>query len=455
MSEESTDLDFKFDGWENELTGLGLVSSDKRMSTNIGDPTILSQGVVENLFDDDYLARKIVALPAQESTRVGITITPTETLTAEKISELNKITDKKLQLWKYIRRGLKWSRLYGGGVVVMIVDDGLDSSEPVNINGIKAIRGLYDLNRYQIEPIGYQVDPTKPGFGEPELYRLNYVPIYGSQQLTIPNRNPSMAKFHRSRLMLFDGIEVPQIIRDRNNGWGNSVLQATYSVLRNYWNSKDGAASLVSDFAQAVFKIKNLHSKVASESNSVVAQRMQIINLARSMIKAVVIDTEGEEFERKTTPVTGLADLLDRMERDLVASSEMPHTILFGDSPSGLGATGNHEMEVWKDWIAAYQESEIRPELDTFYFYVSNASEYKVGGEEIAYEFNSLWQMSDDEKAKIRKTIAEADALNIDRSVYDAVEARTRYEGDEFSIDLSLEPREERQLPEAQIEEEE
>ncbi len=424
------------DNWQNEITGLGVFGKDKRMSAFAVATVRLGQTQLDNIYDGDFLAEKVVLLPSKDMTREGIIITPDESLDADKIDKINKDL-KTLKMWKYIRKALQWSILYGGGVVVMIIEDGMDSEEPVNINNIKTIRGLYDLNRFQILPVETQNDPRLPGFLEPIIFQL--------QSLTTATPGTKIAedivigtKFHRSRLMLFDGIDLPEHLRVSNQGWGNSVLQVIQNELRNYHTEQDSAATIVTDFSQAVFKIKDLHSKVAAGSGSVVAKRMAIMNLARSLINAVVISTDGEEFERKSTNVTGLEGLMKQAERAVVAATGIPHTILFGDSPSGLGATGESEDKTWKDHVKGLQEDKIRPELNMLLEYYSASNDSGLNGLEINYVFASLWQMTDKEKADIRKTISETDRNNIQMSVYSPNEARTRYEGDEFSLDIAL-----------------
>jgi phage-related protein (TIGR01555 family) len=438
---------FNFDSWENELTGLGVLDRDKRMSSAIAASPVLNMAQLDNLYRFDFLPKKICNLPAKEMTREGIEITQTDQVTPEVIEKINKKM-KGLKLWKSIRRALQWCRLYGGGAIPMIIEDGGNSWDPVNVKTIKRIRGVYDLNATQIYPIEYQQVLDEPDYGEPIIYQL--MPSSTVSLVTNQNLPDPITRWHRSRLMIFDGVDLPEHLRLQNQGWGDSLFQAMYNELRNYHQGVDGAASLVSDFSQAVFKIKGLHAKVAANSGGVVSRRMALVNLARSMIGATIIDADGEDFERKATPVTGLPDLLDKFERVVVAVSDMPHTVLFGDSPSGLGATGEHEEKVWKDNIKSMQEDKLRTELDKYLEYYSASTESGLKGMEIVYEFKSLFQQSEKEQAEIRKLISETDKNNIQFGIYSKDEARTRYEGDGFTIDISLDEDTQREFEEVE-----
>lgn len=425
-----------FDNWNSEITNLGT-SLDKRMSYNPSTLKVLAQPQLDFIYRNGYLARKIVLIPPKDMTREGIKITPDETITPDRITQINDKM-KSDKVWVHIRRALQWSRLYQGAVVVMIIEDGGESWEPVNIDGIKTIRGLYVLDSFQILPHTYQADVSLPEYGSIETYQINSTPTFAARGGIGAETEAIGSEWHKSRLMVFDGVDLPDQSRVENNGWGDSLFQTVLNALRNFNQGQDGAASLVSDFSQAVFKIKQLHEKVGAGGGDVIASRMALMNLARSMIGAVVIDADGEEFERKATPLTGLDAVMNQFERAVVAASGMPHTILFGDSPSGLGASGSSEEKTYKDDIKADQESQISPNLDKYFNLYSHSKESKLDGTTINYGYVSLFQMSEKEQADIRKIISEADKNNIQFNVYSDDEARTRYESDEFSLDISL-----------------
>ena len=52
----------------------------------------------------------------------------------------------------------------------------------------------------------------------------------------------------------------------------------------------------------------------------------------------MVIDADGEKVDFVSRNFAGVADAISHFKDDLIGASGLPHTAVFGDSPSGLGA---------------------------------------------------------------------------------------------------------------------
>lgn len=433
--------DIKEDSWKSLTMSLGDLALDKRMSSNIALEEILTQGQMEMLYRGDYLARKIIDLPVREMVREWIKFEQTvEPETATKtMDELFR-----LKTPQFFKKALKWSRLYGAGALIMVIEDNREPWEPVDLNNIKTIRGLFDLNRFQIWASTFVNDTEDPNFGEPETYQIITLSrSFGLSGIGKPSVQVVPGSiFHRDRVLIFDGMDLPQFLRDANNGWGDSVFQTLYNPLRNYHLGQDGSASLIADFAQAVVKIKQLHAQLASDKDEAVRKRLQFMALTRSMLNAWVLDADGEEFDRKPTPLTGLTDVMKRHEQALIAGSEMPHTVLFGESPSGLGATGKSEQDDFDDYIAALQEEKMTVPLDWLIKLIFLSKDGPTEGkepEEWGYDYNSLSQLNDEEVSKTRLNTAKSDEIYIGTGVLDANEvAESRFGGPEYSMETNL-----------------
>jgi hypothetical protein len=71
---------------------------------------------------------------------------------------------------------------------------------------------------------------------------------------------------------------------------------------------------------------------------------------------------------------------------------------------------------------------------------ILRSSEYEVDVKEPMVVFNPLWQPTEEEIVKSRKTQAEIDAMYIDRSVLTSQEIRTsRFSGVVYSYDTIIE----------------
>jgi uncharacterized protein len=213
-------------------------------------------------------------------------------------------------------------------------------------------------------------------------------------------------------------------------------------VIRGYDHTWTSAEQLMQDFAQAVIKIKGLAEMMATNGEARVRARMETMDASRSVLRAVMLDAEWEDFERKPTPMTGLPELLDRWLHRVSAAAEIPITLLFGMSPGGLNATADGDIEFFYNMIKTKQERDLRPQLEKFFKVLLCSKDGPTQGAEPegwSFDFEPLWQMSDKEKAELRKSVAETDILYIDRGVLNPqTVTENRFMGDQYSMETSV-----------------
>lgn len=417
------------DSWGNVVTGLGITTRDKRMGAVVMPPEELSQRALEDLFAGDPVARRICELPARESVRQWISIS------ADK--DVGKATLQALQVLgvqSAISEALTWARLYGGSVILLGVDDGQDPSLPLREDSVKSFRWINVLHRWELQVARRYTDPFAPKYREPETYRI-------VSSIVGPDGSGFGREVHETRLIRFDGPLTAQIRREQNDTWCDSVFTHLSAVIRDFWTGFDGAAHLLSDFSQAVYKVKGLAGLVSAKPDALI-RRFQIMDTVRSLVRAAVIDADGEDFERKATPISGMPELLDRMEKLLSASTGIPVTLLMGSSPAGLQATGASDIRFFYDTVASDQETVLRPRIERLLTLLLRAKDGPTKGREPAnwsFKFNPLWQLSAKEQAEIRKLTAETDTIEINAGVLHPEEVRqSRYGGDEYSTVTTL-----------------
>ena len=422
----------KMDGWKNILTGLGIAGRDKRMSADF-QYTRMTKVDQEHLYGCDDMAEKVVDYLAEEMQRAGFEIT--HSLDDEQINDKLDDKFKALEGPTKFDEALKWARLYGGAGIIMGIQDGNEPDKPVNFNNIRGIDFLNTMHKWELQPQSESIqrDPTKPSFGLPMLYQLS--PEQGGAEGTI--------YVHADRILRFDGARLPRNLFIQNSYWHDSVLNRFKNPLRNFQTAHDGAATLMHDFAQAVYKIKHLTEMISQGRDDLVQKRLELVDVCRSIVNAIVLE-EGEEFERKTTTLTGMPELLGKIEQRLVQASKMPHTILLGESPSGLGATGESEKKDWFEYVGRQQEVNFKPQLMKFFRYCFLDKSGPTRGKEPEtwdIEFNPLWQMDQKKQAEVNKLNAETDKMYIETGVVDPDEvARSRFgtNDGEIQIDLTL-----------------
>lgn len=334
-----------------------------------------------------------------------------------------------------IYEALTYERARGGAAILVGVDDGQELDQPLNEDGIDEVRHLTAFSGGwdgEIVAWSYYSDPALPNYGMPEVYMLRNdgVPLGGNPSPGSPTRqlakgNDLVRYVHESRLLLFPGRSPSRRQRIRNRGWGDSLFVRVDRVLQQYDQTWGGAANLMADFSQAILATTGLIDKLSADKDQnkrglSMNARVRALNMGRSLARMLVIDKEKEEFRRDTASLAGIAEMLQQFSMRLAAAAQMPVTLLMGQSPAGLNATGASDVRFFYDRIAAAQRRQILAPLQKLVRLIFRSKLGPTKGEEPErwrVEFRSLFQPTALEQAQERKTVAETDAIYIGQGV--------------------------------------
>jgi len=394
------------DSIANYLSGLGTPELDSGASGKPSLATRLEPHDLDRLYLQNDIAGIIVDEIVDEALRNGFTVDVADDPEGALDDEL-----KDLHAASKIGRAAKWGRLYGASFVLMILDDGLDSIAPVEPDKIRGVTQLVDLDRWEVEPVRWQLDINLPGFGEPDVYQVT------------PHTNGGAAtgvagqQVHTSRLLKFGGVELPRAMQAHNGGYDDSVLQRPWDAVRRFCETENGMGRIVQSFERATISMSGLASVLSDEEGvQMIEARMGLLSRSVSMLNAVLLDADsGEQYTRTSSTVTGLPELYDRFAQSVSKAARMPQTILFGTTPSGLNTDGESGIQGWHKRVHAYQEQKLAPEISRLvgYMFAAQGSEPEAWG--IAWA--PLDEPGAKEQAEVRKLTAETDAIYLDRGV--------------------------------------
>lgn len=441
----------KLDGWENVFTGLGT-ARDKRTGGAVTFKK-LTYVECEDLWRGDDMAAKIIEEPAREMTRKWLDV-QIENAEEDDISETKADAElvekdlKRLKAQARVREAIMRQRAYGGAVLLVGAEDGVsDLSQPLREAALRRVRFLTVFDAWEVYPRSYYSDPEEEGYGEPETYWIYPQGVPGGMNVNAKPTKMTTTIVHESRLLRFEGVRVSRRQARENRGWGDSVFVRMQEVLADFGMSWGGVSHLMQDFSQAVFKMRGLFEALAAGNEALVQQRLAMMDECRSMLRAVLLDAgDGtgptEDFERKPTPVTGLAELLDRFCNRLAAAADMPVTRLMGQSPAGLNATGAQDEGWWYDRMAGLQDEVLRDPLERLIHLLFVSKEGPTDGvvpENWSLVFRSLKQLSPMDEATRRKTVVEMAKTAIDSQMVMPEEAGVSiFGGDEFSAEIHI-----------------
>lgn len=349
------------DGWANLATGFGT-SRDKTQAAYFAQPELLSPVDLANLYTYDDLAGTICDTYPREEMREGFGLSYGESEDTTEVAEYLC----RFQIPSVFADARIWGNVFGGSVIWPVVEDGLDTAEPLNLEGIQTVSCLKVIDARWLWPETYYT--AGPQVGEPEIYRI-VAPHAGGTPATI-------GLIHESRLIRFPGARTEHLTKIRLRMWDLSLLVKPYEALRQSGQTWQAIASLVSDANQAVFSISELWEAMGADPtqeqdaetgqltpSGKLLKRIAFMDRLRSAGRAIVLDKDRESFERKATTFAGLAELSDRAWKRLAAAADMPVTILMGEAPAGLNATGDNDIRYFFAKVASNQKQLCEPRL--------------------------------------------------------------------------------------------
>lgn len=430
------------DGWYNQLSGLAIYGADKRENTHVTYTRKTYEGL-SAIYQSSWLAARIVDKPIDEMLREGFNVVVGEdTDVAHNMEEA--LDDLK---WEHVfREALKWQAIYGGACILMGINDGkADLSEPVDEKNIKGIDYLNVFDASEARVIAWQENPALPDFGHPIYFRIiptiigNEVPVpkeavkmpegplpvgapAPGQQIVNNVFIPAMQKIHASRILWFPGERISrranlwQSTPGAQPRWGDSYLMRIVKLIRDFEGAWDGTAYNLQEFEQAIFKIQGLAAALASDKQGFVQKRWHSIQLSRSMIRAVMLDADKEDYERKSSTMSGVAETLREFAVIVAAAADMPVSVLLGSQDGGLGASGSGQNDI-QNWYASTkigQTKRLLPQLKHLVRYLFIASNGPTEGKEPDHwriAFNPLTQLTEKELGELYYKLAQADQI--------------------------------------------
>lgn len=422
---------FKFDSYVNNFTGIGSRDRDKAVRSSFERNLKLSETYLENLYHDNDVAGRICDLLPEEMMKRGFFIKTKDGETKDDISEYLSVNSKDLHDFdeemlgvmmeldslgareKYIE-AMIWSRVFGGSALYIGLDDGRAQEEPVNEANIQRVKFIKLLDSRDIQPWEYYEDPTEPKFGEPKTYKIQPV----SASSFIPAATIPEAIVHESRVIPFQGTRTTPRRARENRGWSESILQKIDEVLAQFGQSWQATAHLMTDAAQGVFKMSGLVEAISSNTPEYVSLRLADTDMNRSIARMIAVDADNnEDFRRDSYSFNGIPQILELFMMRLSLAARIPVTILMGQSPAGMNATGESDIRWFYDTVKASQQFMLKPKLEYLIRLIMLSREGPTKGKEPelwSVLFPSPWQMNDFEQAEINKTRAETRKLLVE-----------------------------------------
>ncbi len=415
---------FRSDGYMNMLTKVGTLQDNSTGWDYLAEPIVADQKL-SSMYISNGLFAKIIDRPAEDAIAKGLDL-------SDLGDDLEKEVFTRLDALKFndaIITAEKWSRLYGGSLVVMLVDDGRGLDEPLDWKNITSIEELIPFERplIQADTSDYIYSGSfaeqHRKFGEPAFYDV--YSQYGSFRVDA------------SRCLVFRNGRVPESSRTAvYRHWGIPVYLKIKEALREAVTAHHDGTKLLERSVLGVYKMKNLSQLLATdEGEDKVIQRLQVIDMARNIINSMAIDVDGEDYQYINASMSGASDIIDRTCNMLSAVTDIPQTILFGKDPAGEDSTGDNDRDNYFQLLNriqtnSYKDAAIKVVKIVLKAMVADGTqEDQIPQYEV--RFNPMKQLSEEEQANIdsikagtEQTKASTAQIYVDMQALDPSEVR-------------------------------
>ena len=433
---------YRMDGYVNLMNRYGTAKDQAEHYQFQREPDV-PDDTLTTIYEGNGLFAKIIDTPAEEAIKHGFTLKDVsdkavEDFVAESLDELD---------WEELAMtAIRWTRLFGGAIAVMLINDGGRLEDPLNWRNIKSIDDIRVYERVVVQPeyeSMFNYDPTDPfstrgsRLGMPEFYQVNS--RYGNFRV------------HDSRCLVFQNGVLPEnATNSLYQLWGIPEYIRIRRALRDAELAHESAPKLLDRSVQAIYKMRDLSQLLATEQGeSQVLRRLQVIDMARGMLNSLVIDADGEDYDFKTFQFNGITDVVSASCNMLSAITSIPQTILFGQGVGGMSSTDDTSMENYYNYVERIQKRMLRKNLRYLLSIIFQAGLHTGEVDEVPklnVEFNPLWSMSDadqaaleQQKASTQLTKAQAAQTYVTMEAIDPSEVRKKLaDSDEFDVETML-----------------
>ncbi|HBE9078584.1 DUF1073 domain-containing protein [Serratia fonticola] len=311
-------------------------------------------------------------------------------------------------IWDGLNDTLKWSRLYGGALLVVMIE-GQDMSTPLRLDFIKdgQFQGVICLDRWMVAP-SYDdlVSDYGPSFGKPKFYKVV------TAAAGIPPWN-----IHHSRLIRMEGDSLPYQQALTENGWGMSVVERIFERVQAFDTATVGTTQLIHKAHLRTYSIDGLR-KILAAGGDLEEGLKKHLDLIREFqtIEGMTLMDKSDEFQTHSYSFAGIADVILRFAEQVSGATGIPLVRLFGQSPAGF-STGDGDLENYYSRVNSLQERRLRRHI-RWLLDITWRSEFgEALPDDFSFEFNKLWEMSDTDRATMANNIASALGALVDRQI--------------------------------------
>lgn len=333
------------------------------------------------------------------------------------------------------------ARIFGRSYLLLGVEDGRKWDEPINVETIKSLRWIEPLYHFEVEPV-------KSGRGYSRSSHFKYLDSRRYGQESVSEEFTGDTLIHRSRIIPFYGVSLPEFSLQRRGGRQLSVIQGVYRSLSRASQSMDGAIYLLATASTFTYGLKGL-SQIKDETvRKLIEVRFEAIMMAMSSLRGMPHDSDSESIGFANRSFGGIKELLELTLDQIAQNCDVPRFKLFEVSEQkGLsgGDKSKSERYLWSQLLDSWRSQHWKEPFLYLGKIAAFAQDSPTKGrqfKDLGVSLPSSLQLTPQEIVEMRNTHMDVMSKANSMSVLNPFEIRmSTYGGSEWSMDVTLDDR--------------
>ena len=398
---------YTMDAFQNQMARLGF--GQPNLNEGADYPlTRMSQNynLFTSLYRSSWIVRKIVDVFPSDMVKNWIKFN--SSLDPEKISKINSVI-RKTKTKEKIKEGLRWARLYGGAAGLILIDGDEDLSEPLDYDAIMLddYKGLLIFDRWNgIYPdIELEDDISDEEYGYPKYYSISL--SEANNNLMLSYNKQDLVKVHHSRIVRFNGRDLPLWERQAEMFWGESEIEIVFEELKKRDNTSANIASLIFLANIRVLKMNDLGQLLGASTQKAQENLYKVLQAQNQLMSnmGIYVMDKDDDFGSEQYSFGGLNDIYESFMLDIAGACEMPVTKLFGREPTGFNSTGESDLTQYYDTLEEKQETYLQPIIDKLLPIIFMSTLGAIP-EDLDWEFNPCMNVNGKDLADLAQSMA-------------------------------------------------
>lgn len=398
---------YTMDAFQNQMARLGF--GQPNLNEGADYPlTRMSQNynLFTSLYRSSWIVRKIVDVFPSDMVKNWIKFN--SSLDPEKISKINSVI-RKTKTKEKIKEGLRWARLYGGAAGLILIDGDEDLSEPLDYDTIMLddYKGLLIFDRWNgIYPdIKLEDDISDEEYGYPKYYSISL--SEANSNLMLSYNKQDLVKVHHSRIVRFNGRDLPLWERQAEMFWGESEIEIVFEELKKRDNTSANIASLIFLANIRVLKMNDLGQLLGASTQKAQENLYKVLQAQNQLMSnmGIYVMDKDDDFGSEQYSFGGLNDIYESFMLDIAGACEMPVTKLFGREPAGFNSTGESDLTQYYDTLEEKQETYLQPIIDKLLPIIFMSTLGAIP-EDLDWEFNPCMNVNSKDFADLAQSMA-------------------------------------------------